>query len=73
MTHISAKTFSIPLLQQGRLNPIWTGGAKMPLRVFAQYLENCVADLHETLYRSLYRSSLYRPLYRSSFEIKVYV
>ena len=34
------------------LNPIWTGGgegAKWPLKVFAKYLRNGLADLHETL------------------------
>ena len=28
--------------------PIWTGGQNGPLRVFAKYLKNGLADLHET-------------------------
>ena len=33
------------------VNPVWTGGGggKMTLRVFAKYLKNDLADLHETL------------------------
>ena len=31
-------------------NPIWTGGKMAPLRVFAKYLQNGLANLHETLW-----------------------
>ena len=34
-------------LEQVFVNPIWTGGMA-PLRVFAKYLKNGLADLHET-------------------------
>ena len=45
-------------------NPIWTRGEQNgPLRVFAKYLKNNLANLYETLW-------LLRPIYRSSFKIK---
>ena len=45
------------------LNPIRTGGQNFPLRVFAKYIKNGLANLHETL-------CLLRPIYMSSFKIK---
>ena len=48
------------------LNPIWTGGGNDPLRVFAKYLKNGLANLHETLWLlkciyHLWRNSVQRP------------
>ena len=46
MFHLS---FRAPLYNQP-FNLIWTGGTKMaPLRVFAKYLKNGLANLYETL------------------------
>ena len=46
---ISLEMLTLLRSVNNKVNPIWTGGgAKGPLRVFAKYLKNGLADLHET-------------------------
>ena len=66
VTAIIFKISRPPLFAESSINPIWTGGggrARCPLRVFAKYLKNSLANLYETLW-------LLRPIYRSYIKIK---